>query len=60
MTVREYEVLRLLGVRLANNEIAAQLHLSRRTVEKHVSSLLTKTGLTNRHALGKLATERSD
>ncbi|MFI1823945.1 ATP-binding protein [Lentzea sp. NPDC020367] len=60
VTVREYEVLRLLGVRLANNEIAAQLHLSRRTVEKHVSSLLTKTGLTNRHALGKLATEQPD
>ncbi len=55
VTVREYEVLQLLGSRLANNEIAAQLHVSRRTVEKHVSSLLTKTGLTNRLALGKLA-----
>ncbi|MGI5498812.1 response regulator transcription factor [Lentzea sp. CA-135723] len=60
VTVREYEVLRLLGARLANNEIAAQLHLSRRTVEKHMSSLLTKTGLTNRLALGKLATEHTD
>ncbi|MET9232075.1 AAA family ATPase [Lentzea sp. NPDC003310] len=60
VTVREYEVLRLLGARLANNEIAARLHLSRRTVEKHVSSLLTKTGLTNRLALGRLATEHSD
>ncbi|WP_439658865.1 response regulator transcription factor [Lentzea sp. HUAS TT2] len=60
VTVREYEVLRLLGARLANNEIAAQLYLSRRTVEKHVSSLLTKTGLTNRLALGKLATTHED
>ncbi|MDX8030575.1 AAA family ATPase [Lentzea sp. BCCO 10_0856] len=60
VTVREYEVMRLLGARLANNEIAAQLHVSPRTVEKHVSSLLTKTGLTNRLALGKLATGRPD
>lgn len=59
VTVREYEVLRLLGSRLANNEIAAQLHVSRRTVEKHVSSLITKTGLTNRLALGKLAAEHA-
>jgi DNA-binding NarL/FixJ family response regulator len=59
VTVREYEVLRLLGARLANNEIAAQLHVSPRTVEKHVSSLLTKTGLANRLALGRLATERA-
>ncbi len=56
VTVREYEVLRLLGDRLANNEIAAYLHVSRRTVEKHVSSLLAKTGLANRLALSKLAT----
>jgi len=54
VTSREYEVLRLLGARLANGEIAAQLHVSRRTVEKHVSSLIVKTGLTNRRALGQL------
>lgn len=55
VTVREYEVLRLLGERLANTEIAAHLHLSRRTVEKHVSSLIVKTGLANRLALSRLA-----
>lgn len=54
VTGREYEVLLLLGARLANNEIAVRLHLSRRTVEKHVSSLMAKTGATNRVQLGKL------
>ncbi|HJP78794.1 MAG TPA: LuxR C-terminal-related transcriptional regulator, partial [Pseudonocardiaceae bacterium] len=53
VTVREYEVLRLLAERLGNREIADQLHLSLRTVEKHVSSLIFKTGLPNRIALSK-------
>jgi DNA-binding CsgD family transcriptional regulator len=56
VTVREYEVLRLLVERLGNREIADRLHLSQRTVEKHVSSLIAKTGLPNRVALSKLAT----
>lgn len=55
LTVREYEVLRLLADRLGNREIADRLHLSTRTVEKHVSSLITKTGLPNRIALSKYA-----
>lgn len=55
LTVREYEVLRLLANRLGNREIADRLHLSVRTVEKHVSSLITKMGLPNRIALGALA-----
>ncbi|WP_405151892.1 LuxR C-terminal-related transcriptional regulator [Sphaerisporangium sp. NBC_01403] len=53
--MREYEVLRLLARRLGNREIATRLHLSPRTVEKHVASLLTKTGLPNRTALSELA-----
>jgi DNA-binding CsgD family transcriptional regulator len=57
ITAREYEVLRLLGKRLRNKEIAERLHLSLRTVEAHVSSLLTKTGLPNRIELGKYATD---
>jgi DNA-binding CsgD family transcriptional regulator len=55
LTVREYEVLRLLADRLANREIADRLHLSPRTVEKHVSSLMNKTGLPNRIALSEYA-----
>ncbi|WP_133902519.1 ATP-binding protein [Actinophytocola oryzae] len=55
LTVREYEVLRLLADRLGNREIADRLHLSPRTVEKHVSSLINKTGLPNRIALSEYA-----
>lgn len=55
VTVREYEVLLMLGDRLANREIADRLHLSTRTVEKHVSSLINKTGR-NRIELGEFAT----
>jgi len=60
LTVREYEVLRLLADRLGNREIADRLHLSPRTVEKHVSSLITKTGLPNRIALSEYAVSTAD
>jgi DNA-binding CsgD family transcriptional regulator len=59
VTVREYEVLLLLADRLGNREIADRLHLSLRTVEKHVSSLISKTGMPNRIALSKFS-ETSD
>jgi DNA-binding CsgD family transcriptional regulator len=51
VTVREYEILGLLAVRLSNREIAEQLHLSPRTVEKHVAGLMAKTGSADRAAL---------
>jgi DNA-binding CsgD family transcriptional regulator/tetratricopeptide (TPR) repeat protein len=53
VTVREYEILRLLSQRLSNREIAARLCLSPRTVEKHVASLFLKTGQPNRAALSE-------
>ncbi|MFY1689213.1 ATP-binding protein [Plantactinospora sp. WMMB782] len=55
---REAEVLRLLGARLSNAEIAAELVISVRTVESHVSALLRKTGAADRRALAVLASER--
>jgi DNA-binding CsgD family transcriptional regulator len=51
VTGRELQVLRLIADGLGNAEIAARLQLSRRTVETHVSNLLTKTGSTRRTAL---------
>ncbi|HVE98872.1 MAG TPA: LuxR C-terminal-related transcriptional regulator [Mycobacteriales bacterium] len=51
VTGRELAVLRLVAAGLGNPEIAARLHLSRRTVETHVGNLLAKTGATGRDAL---------
>lgn len=48
VTRREYEVLELLVFRFGNKEIAARLHISPRTVEKHVASLLSRTGQADR------------
>ncbi len=48
LTQREQDVLRLLGVGLTNPEIAARLHVSRKTAAHHVSSILAKLGLRNR------------
>ncbi|WP_175407254.1 LuxR family transcriptional regulator [Streptomyces sp. TRM64462] len=55
VTVREYEVFQLLPERLGNKEIADRLYISPRTVEKHIASLGTKTGRTNRLALCEFA-----
>jgi DNA-binding CsgD family transcriptional regulator len=55
VTSREMDVLLLLEENLTNHEIAARLHLSHRTIERHVSSLLNRTGLPDRAELRALA-----
>jgi DNA-binding NarL/FixJ family response regulator len=55
VTGRELEVLRLVAQGRTSREIAEQLYLSPRTVEKHVERLLTKTGAANRTALAGFA-----
>ncbi|MFC5286500.1 AAA family ATPase [Actinokineospora guangxiensis] len=55
VTTREFEVLELLAHRHSNKTIAARLHISHRTVEKHVAALITKTNRTNRTDLSDYA-----
>ena len=55
MSAREAEVLDAVGAHLSNAQIAGRLHISVRTVESHVSSLLRKFGAADRRELAGLA-----
>jgi predicted ATPase/DNA-binding CsgD family transcriptional regulator len=57
MSAREAEVLDALAEHLTNAEIAQRLHISIRTVESHVSSLLRKLGASDRRELARRAAE---
>jgi DNA-binding CsgD family transcriptional regulator/tetratricopeptide (TPR) repeat protein len=50
LTTRELEVLRLVAAGQTNRSIAADLFLSERTVDRHVSNILTKLGVPSRAA----------
>jgi DNA-binding NarL/FixJ family response regulator len=58
LTPRELEVLRLLARGYAYKEIAAELFISIKTVETHVSAVLRKLQLSSRHELTAWALER--
>jgi len=58
LTHREREVLRLIARGYAYKEIAKELFISVKTVETHVSSVLRKLQLSNRHELTRWATDR--
>jgi len=58
LTQREREVLRLIARGYAYKEIARELFISVKTVETHVSSVLRKLQLSNRHELTRWATDR--
>jgi len=59
LSVREAEVLRLLGEGLTNPEISQRLYISRKTVEHHVGNILVKLGLRNRAEAAAYAVRES-
>jgi DNA-binding NarL/FixJ family response regulator len=48
LTAREVEIVGLLDEGLRNADIAERLHLSAKTVDHHVSSVLSKLGVKTR------------
>jgi DNA-binding NarL/FixJ family response regulator len=58
LTAREREVLRHIARGYMYKEIALRLHISAKTVEAHVSSVLRKLQLSNRHELSRWAVSR--
>ncbi|WP_254716761.1 response regulator transcription factor [Actinomadura sp. WMMB 499] len=58
ITQRERDVLRLIARGYAYKEIAKELYISVKTVETHVSSVLRKLQLSNRHELSRWAAAR--
>jgi DNA-binding CsgD family transcriptional regulator len=60
ITDRQADVLRLVAAGISNKEIAARLHLSPRTVEKHVENLLRITSAQSRIQLVVLAGPEED
>jgi DNA-binding NarL/FixJ family response regulator len=58
LTLREREVLRLIARGYQYKEIALRLGISHKTVEAHVSAVLRKLQLSNRHELSRWAVER--
>ncbi|HMA34458.1 MAG TPA: LuxR C-terminal-related transcriptional regulator [Chloroflexia bacterium] len=57
LTGREREVLRLVAAGLSNNEIAARLVVSRRTVEGHLRAIFSKLDVPSRSAAVRFALE---
>jgi DNA-binding NarL/FixJ family response regulator len=58
LTAREREVLRLIARGYAYKQVASRLSISIKTVESHVSAVLRKLQLSNRHELARWASHR--
>ena len=59
LTEREREVAALIAQGKSNGEIASELVLSKRTVEKHVANILSTLGLTSRAQIVRWAIEQN-
>ena len=57
LTAREVEVLRLVASGRSNPQIAQDLFLSQKTVQRHLSNIFGKTGVTSRTAAAAYAFE---
>jgi DNA-binding NarL/FixJ family response regulator len=55
LSERELQIVELVAAGLTNQEIAEKLEISKRTVDNHISNILTKTGTGNRVALVRWA-----
>jgi DNA-binding NarL/FixJ family response regulator len=58
LTIREREVAVLIAQGKSNREIADTLVVSERTVETHISSILSKLGFTSRTQIATWAIEK--
>jgi DNA-binding CsgD family transcriptional regulator len=56
LSAREVEVLRLVAAGRTNREIAVALSIAEKTVERHITHILTKANLANRAAAASFAT----
>jgi DNA-binding NarL/FixJ family response regulator len=48
LTIREREIAALIARGLANDQIAQELFISKRTVEKHIANIFSKLNLASR------------
>ncbi|MDX2213564.1 MAG: helix-turn-helix transcriptional regulator [Oculatellaceae cyanobacterium bins.114] len=55
LSERELQIVELVAAGLTNQEIAEKLDISKRTVDNHISNILTKTATGNRVALVRWA-----
>jgi DNA-binding NarL/FixJ family response regulator len=55
LSERELQIVELVAAGLTNQEISDKLEISKRTVDNHISNILTKTATGNRVALVRWA-----
>jgi len=57
LSERELQIIERVAAGLTNQDIARELAISKRTVDNHISNILTKTGTENRVSLVRWALE---